>query len=57
MHRERMLLEQLMHLADEQDIAAFPPVGSGIPGKLFIIISHSIEILFSQVHQLVGLDQ
>jgi hypothetical protein len=35
-HREKILLEQLVRLTDERNIAAFPPAGSGIPGELFI---------------------
>jgi hypothetical protein len=30
-----MLLEKLARLAEERNIAMFPPAGSGIPGKLF----------------------
>ena len=32
--KENSLLEELVHLAEERNIASFPPKSSGIPGKL-----------------------
>lgn len=39
-HRESVLLEELVRIAEERNIASFPPPASGIPGKYFIDISY-----------------
>ena len=39
-HREKILLNQLLRLTEEQNIAMFPPTGSGIPGKRFTTAIH-----------------
>lgn len=53
--RETALLEQLIRLAEERNLAEFPPPGSGIPGKrIFIGVNEDCGSSLIQVLRRAG---